>query len=129
MDDRINESRNSSIFNITEENNKLEIYKFPDEKLGGVSYEKIRDEIERDLDFSDITHTDLQADIIGPIFFEEFNEQVSRRMEDEHYKRISSIYPSSVFQDFENLIRTQIDLVEDDVRLVLDEYNSSFITN
>ena len=36
-------------------------------------------------------------------------------------------YTSSVFQDFESFLRTQIDLIEDDVQLVLDEYNSSFI--
>ena len=35
----------NSIFNITEENNKLKIYKFPDDKIGGVTYEKVRDEI------------------------------------------------------------------------------------
>ena len=35
----------NSIFNITEENNKFELYKFPDEKAGGVTYEKVRDEI------------------------------------------------------------------------------------
>ena len=29
----------NSIFNITEENNKFELYKFPDEKAGGVTYE------------------------------------------------------------------------------------------
>ena len=28
----------NSIFNITEENNKFELYKFPDEKAGGVTY-------------------------------------------------------------------------------------------
>ena len=33
-----------------------------------------------------------------------------------------------MFQDFESFLRTQIDLTEDDVKLVLDEYNSSFIT-
>ena len=33
----------NSIFNITEENNKFELYKFPDEKAGGVTYEKVRD--------------------------------------------------------------------------------------
>ena len=37
-------------------------------------------------------------------------------------------YPSSVFQDFESYLRTEIDLVEDEIRLVLDKYNSSFIT-
>ena len=41
---------------------------------------------------------------------------------------ILAIYTSSVFQDFESFLRTQIDLIEDDVKLVLDEYNSSFIT-
>ena len=37
----------NSLFNITEENNKLKIYKFPNEESGGVSYEKIRDDIEK----------------------------------------------------------------------------------
>ena len=32
----------NSIFNITEENNKFELFKFPDEKAGGVTYEKVR---------------------------------------------------------------------------------------
>ena len=41
---------------------------------------------------------------------------------------ILAIYTSSVFQEFESFLRTQIDLIEDDVKLVLDEYNSSFIT-
>ena len=42
--------------------------------------------------------------------------------------RILSIYTSSVIQDFEIFLRTQIDLVEYDVRLVLGEHNSSFVT-
>ena len=40
--------------------------------------------------------------------------------------RILSIYRSSVFQDFESFLKTQIDWVEDDINLVLDEYNSNF---
>ena len=118
----------NSIFNLTEENNKFKLYKFPDEKAGGITYTKVRDEIEKDLDVSDITATDLQDDIIGPIIIEEYNEQVTKRMKDEQYMNILAIYNSSVFQDFESFLRTQIDLVEDDVKLVLDEYNSSFIT-
>ena len=118
----------NSIFNITEENNKFDLYKFPDEKSGGVTYEKVRNEIERDLDIEDIRAEDLQDDIIGPIIIEEYNEQVTKRMNDEQYMNILAIYTSSVFQDFESFLRTQIDLVEDDIKLVLDEYNSSFIT-
>ena len=118
----------NSIFNITEENNKFKLYKFPDEKAGGVTYEKVRDEIEKDLDIEDITAEDLQDDIIGLIIIEEYEEQVTKRMNDEQYMNILAFYTSSVFQDFESFLRTQIDLVEDDIKLVLDEYNSSFIT-
>ena len=42
--------------------------------------------------------------------------------------RILSIYVISLFQDFKSFLRTKIDLVEDEVRLVLDEYNSNLIT-
>ena len=118
----------NSIFNITEENNKFELYKFPDEKAGGVTYIKVRDEIEKDLGIEDITAADLQDDIIGPIIIEEYRDQVTKRMKDEQYMNILAIYTRSVFQDFESFLRTQIDLVEDDIKLVLDEYNSSFIT-
>ena len=118
----------NSIFNITEENNKFELYKFPDEKSGGISYIKVRDEIERDLDISDITAADLQDDILAPIIIEEYKKQVIKRMEDGGYMNILARYTNSVFQDFESFRRTQIDLVEDDIKLVLDEYNSNFFT-
>ena len=118
----------NSIFNITEENNKIKIYKFLDEKAGGISYTKVRDEIERDLDISKITDADLQDDIIGPIIIDEYVEQVAKRMRDGQYMKILAGYVNTVFQDFESYIRTEVDLVEDDVKLVLDEYNSSFIT-
>ena len=49
-------------------------------------------------------------------------------MNDEQYMNILEIYTRSVFQDFESFLRTQIDLIKDDIKLVLDEYNSSFIS-
>ena len=61
----------NSISNVTEQNNKFELYKFLDEKNGGVTYEKVRDEIEKDLDIEDITAADLQDEIIGPIIIDE----------------------------------------------------------
>ena len=118
----------NSFFNTTEENNKFKLYKFPDEKVGGISYIKVRDEIEKDLDISDITATDLQDDMTGPIFIEEYREQFTKRMEDVGYMNNLAGYPSSVFQDFESYLRTEFDLVEDDIRLVLDKNNSCFIT-
>ena len=118
----------NSIFNITEQNNKLDVYKYPDEKIGGLTYTKVRDEIERDLDISDITDEDLQDDIIAPNIIKEFEEQITKRMEDGQYMNILGIYTNSVFQDFESFLRSQIDLVESDIKLVLDEYNSNFKT-
>ena len=118
----------SSFFNITEKNNKLQLYRFPDEKAGAVTYEKVRDEIERDLDISDITAVDLQDDLIAPNIIEEYKEQVTKRLKNEQYLNIVAGYVSSVFQDFESYLRTEVVLVVDDIILVLDEYNSNFIT-
>ena len=73
----------NSIFNKTEQNNKFELYKFPEEKSGGVSYEKVRDEIERDLDISDVTAADLQDDLIAPNIIDEGKKQVTKRMKNE----------------------------------------------
>ena len=111
----------NSIFNITEENNKFQLYKFPDEKAGSVTYEKVIDEIEKDLGIKDITATDLEDDITAPINIEEYKEQVTKRMNDEQYMIILAIYTSSVFQDSESFLGTQIDLVEDDIKLALEE--------
>ena len=65
----------NSIFNITEQNNNFELYKFPAEKSGGVTYEKVRAEIEKDLDIEDITAEDLQDDLKGPINIEEYKNK------------------------------------------------------
>ena len=117
----------NSIFNITEEN-KFELYKFTDLKIGGFSYEKVRDENEKDLGITDITATDLQDYIIGPIIIQEYRKQIRKRMKNDKYLSILAVYNRSIFQDFESFHGTAVDLVEDDIRLILDEYNSSFIT-
>ena len=80
------------------------------------------------MDFSNNTASDLQDEIIAPRINKEYREQVTKKMKDDKYMLILSMYFDSVFQDFESLLRTEIDLVEDDIRLVLGEYNSSFIT-
>ena len=117
----------NSFFNITEEN-KFELYKFTDSKIGGISYEKVWDENEKDLGIRDITATDLQDYIIGPIIIQEYRKQIRKRMKNDKYLSILAVYNRSIFQDFESFHGTAVDLVEDDIRLVLDEYNSSFIT-
>ena len=80
------------------------------------------------MDISDITAADLQNDIIGPIIIEEYRDRVTKRMKDDKYLELLAGYTSSVSQDFESYLRTEVDLVEDDIKLVLYECNSSFIT-
>ena len=95
---------------------------------GGVLYEKVSDEIEKDLEITDITATELQNEIIGPIISKEYTEQVTKRKKDDKYLRNLTMYFDSVFQDFESFLRTEVDLIED-IRLVLDDYISNFITH
>ena len=59
----------NSNFVITEGNNKFELYTFPASKLRGVTYEKVKKEIEKVLVISDFTATDLQDQIKGPNFY------------------------------------------------------------
>ena len=77
---------------------------------------------------SDFTAADLRDEIIAPIFIKEYREQVTKRRKDDKYMDTLSFYIMSILQDFENFLRTEVHLVEDDIRLVLDEYNSSFVT-
>ena len=105
----------------TEDNNKFELYTFPVSKIGGVTYEKVRDEIEKDLDSSDITDTKIQDEILGPIVIDENREEEAKRMKDGQYMTILGTYVRSVFQDFESFLRTGIDLVADDIKLALQE--------
>ena len=117
----------NSIFNITEENNNFKLYKFPVEKSGGLSYEKVGDEIERLGYFGYYSHRFTRW-YNSPIFIKEYRKQVTERMKDVGYMNILAGYIRSISQDFESYLRTEVDLAEDDIRLVLDEYNSSFIT-
>ena len=80
------------------------------------------------MDISNNKVTDLQDDIIAPIITKEYREQKTKRMKDVGYMNSLSIFASSIFQDFESFLRTETDLVKDDIRMVLDEYKSSLVT-
>ena len=99
------ELTSSEVFKITEENNKFELYKFPDSKSGGISYEQVKVEIEKEL-ASDITATDSQDEIIGPIIIDQYRQQVTKRMKNDKYMKILAIYNSSIFEDFESFQNT-----------------------
>ena len=63
----------NSILNIAEEK-KFKLHNFPDSR-GRTLYEWINNEVEKDLGNSNITHTDIQYEITGPIIFEEYRKK------------------------------------------------------
>ena len=69
--------------------------------------------------------------MIVPNIIEKHREQIehlSKRMKNDEYMRILAMCNSFIFQVFERILGTEIVLVEDDFRLVLDEYKSNVIT-
>ena len=85
--------------------------------------------MEKDMEIENITAGDLQDEILAPIIFEVNREQLTKRMKNDEFMRILAMYNIYLFQNFEDFLRTEFDLVENDIRLVLDDYNSSFVTD
>ena len=78
---------------------------------------------------SDNKATDLQDEKIGPNIFEKYRKEVTKRMKFDKDIDTLGFYFSSINQDFDSFLRTEIDLVEKDFRFVLNKNNSNFITN
>ena len=102
------------------ENKEFESYILPDLEKGEITKQKIRNEIEKDLENSDITATGLQNEQIGTIIIEEYRKEVLKRMKNAKYMDILASYTNSIFQYFERYLRTEVDLFQDVIRLVLD---------
>ena len=114
-----------SIFNITEENNKFELYRDTSDKFG---FLELKDEIEEILDISHITNKHLDDEILGPQIIDEFIKLSTEKRNSDSYMILLYGYIRSRFRDFESFLRIVIGLDEKDIQLNLKEYNSHFIT-
>ena len=115
----------NSIFNITEENNKFEIYRDMTAKFG---FLKLKDELEEILNIPHITIEHLDDEILGPRIIDEFIKLSNEKKNSEGYMMLLFGYSASSFRDFESYLRLVIGLDEEDIQLILKEYNSHFIT-
>ena len=52
----------------------------------------MKDEIEKNLDVSDITATDIKHEILGPNILEEYRKQVTKRMKGDEDLVILALY-------------------------------------
>ena len=114
-----------SIYNLTEENNKFEIYRDTSNKFG---FLELRDELEQIFNISHITDGHLDDKVLAPRIIDEFIKLSTEKKNTDGYMMLLLAYARSPFRDFEIYLRIVVRLDEEDIQLILKEYNSHFIT-
>ena len=114
----------NSIFNITKENNKFELYI---DTFGEFSFEKLKDDVEEILNIPEITDDHLEDDILAPRIAETYRKLRSDKSSNDGYIILLMGYARSLFRGFESYLRIVVGL-EDNIRLILKQYNEKFIT-
>ena len=99
----------NSIFNITEENNKFEIYRDMTAKFG---FFELKDELEEILNISHITIEHLDAEILGPRIIDEFIKLSNEKKNSDGYMILLFGYSASSFRDFESYLRLVVSLMK-----------------
>ena len=85
---------------------------------GEILYERISNELEKELRFSDITHNDLQDKITEPIKIGQYGRKVPKKKFDDAYGNLQACSINSIFQEFKSYLGTEVGLVEGDIGLV-----------
>ena len=116
----------NSIFVITEENNKFEHYIDNFDEF--FSYTELKDEIAEILRISAKTPYHLQHETIAPLIIKTFQELKLEKTSTDGYYILLTNYFGSPFEDFESYLRLVVGLYEDDIQLILKQYNSNFVT-
>ena len=115
----------NSIFNITKENNKFELYM---DSFDEFSFEELKDEIEEILNIPEITDDHLEDETLAPRIAETYSKLRLDKTSHDGYIILLMGYARSLFRDFESYLRIFVGLEEDKIRLILKQYNEKFIT-
>ena len=115
----------NSIFNITEENNKFEIYRDTPTKF---RFLELKDELEEILNIPHITREHLLDDETASHSIDEYHKLSHEKKNSDGYTILLLNYSRSQFRCFESYLRIRVGLDEEEIQLILKEYNSHFIT-
>ena len=115
----------NSIFNITEENNKFELYT---DTFDEFSFPELKDEVGEILKISNITDDHLEDETLAPRIAETYWKLRSDKTSHDGYTILLTGYANSSFRDFESYLRIFVGLEEDDIQLILKQYNEKFVT-
>ena len=105
----------NSIFNITERNNKFKLYT---DTFDEFSFAELKDELEKVLVISNITHEHLQDKILGPRNIKAVTVLETEQRWTDGYYMVLMGYARSLFRDFETYLRTVVGLEENDIQLI-----------
>ena len=115
----------NSIFNITKEINKFELYT---DTFDEFSFEELRDEVEEILNIPEITDNHLEDETLAPRIAETYWKLRNSKTSHDGYIILLMGYARSPFRDFESYLRIIVGLEEDNIQLILKQYNEKFIT-
>ena len=115
----------NSIFSIAEENNNLVHYTYTFDVF---SFTEFEDELEGFLKISDNTPYHLQHEKIGLRIIKAYKKSRSEKSSTDGYIILLSGYAGSPFRDFESYFKIVVELVEDDIQLIFEQYNSNYVT-
>ena len=115
----------NSIFNITEENIKFDLYT---DTFDEFSFQELKDKLEEILNFPNVTDGFLEGETIGPRIIKTYWKLRSEKSSTDGYNIFLLGYARSPFRDFESYLRIVVGLDEDDIRLILKQHNANFVT-
>ena len=115
----------NSIFNITKENNKFELYS---DTFDEFSFEELKDELEEIHNITNITDSHLEDETLAPRTAETYWKLRSDKSSHDGYIILLTDYAKSPFRDFESYLRIVVGLEEDNIQLILKQYNEKFNT-
>ena len=115
----------NSIFIIKKENNKFQLYT---DTFDEFLFKELKDELEKILDIPNITDEHLQHETIAPRTIEAYKKIRLQKSNTDGYTILLMYYARSPFRDFEIFLRMTGDLDENDIQLILKQYNEKFVT-
>ena len=114
-----------SIYNITKENNKFELYT---DTFDEFSFTELKDEIEEILNISNIRDDHLEDETLAPRIAETYWKLRSDKTSHDGYTILLKGYAESSFRNFESYLRIAVVLEKDDIQLILKQYNEKFVS-
>ena len=115
----------NSLFNINHTNNKFELYT---DTFDEFSVEELKDEFEEILIIPNITDAHLEDETLAARIIKTYWELRLEKSSTDGYIILLIGYPRSSFREFESFLGIVVGLEEDDIRLILKQYNAHFVT-